>query len=75
VSASSCHYCGTTERALRPYGPGGAPVCNPCVHTDPAREAEAKRRYGLALDRAQKHTGAAQLTPAGPVPFLTRRRR
>jgi len=74
MSAPSCHYCGT-DRELRPYGPDGAHVCNPCVRADPAREAEAKRRFLQALDRAQRHTGAAQLTPAGPVPYLTGRRR
>lgn len=45
-----CCYCGTS-RDLRPYGPGGAPLCFGCMKATPEREAEAKRQFGGMLDR------------------------
>jgi hypothetical protein len=40
----ACHWCGPTEEALRPYGPGGATVCHDCTfdpaHPERARHAE-----------------------------------
>lgn len=35
----SCHYCGTSERMLRPYGPAGADVCHACANATPERTA------------------------------------
>jgi len=60
---SGCHYCGTTERDLRPYGPGGSNVCLPCVEADPAREEAAMNAFAAMLD-------AAEATGGGP-PVLT----
>lgn len=47
---NGCHYCGTTEAELRPYGPSGSPLCFPCLKADPAREAAAKGNFGALLD-------------------------
>ncbi len=49
---TGCHYCGTTEH-LRPYGPGGAPICFSCMKASPEREAEAGRNFAVQLDAAQ----------------------
>lgn len=50
---SGCYYCGTTEAELRPYGPGGSPLCFACMKADPEREAEAGRNLEAQLDAAQ----------------------
>lgn len=66
-----CHYCGSTDRELRPYGPGGAFVCFPCVTATPEREQAAARAFGALLEAV----GAASQAPVqigleeGPVPF------
>ena len=49
----TCHYCGTDERELRPYGPGGSSICFPCMKASPEREAEAGRNFGAQLDAAR----------------------
>lgn len=47
-----CHYCATTEKELRPYGPGGAWVCYPCATATPEREQEAAQGFGALLEAA-----------------------
>lgn len=56
-----CHYCGTTHDELRPYGPGGAWLCYPCMKATPEREAQAHRAFGALLDAAE------QIAPTGIV--------
>jgi hypothetical protein len=67
----ACHYCNTTERELRPYGPGGSWVCLPCVESDPERDAAAQGRFGALLDaNAQIGGGVVQIgSEDGPQPF------
>lgn len=45
-----CHYCGTTERDLRPYGPGGSPICHPCATATPEREAATHAAFDAQLE-------------------------
>lgn len=47
---STCHYCGPTDRELRPYGPGGATICHPCMKADPDRERAASQVFSALLD-------------------------
>lgn len=49
---SSCHYCGR-EGGLRPYGPGGAPVCFPCGTATPERERQAEQAFDALLHAAE----------------------
>ena len=60
---SGCCYCGTTDDLLRPYGPGGAPLCFPCLKSTPEREAQAGAAFGALLDAnaAMSPTGAVVL--------------
>lgn len=58
---SACHYCGTIEKDLRPYGPGGSMVCFPCATATPEREQQAKNAFGALLD------GAAAASPDDAV--------
>ncbi len=37
--AQACHYCGSTEADMRPYGPSGSLVCFPCATETPERKA------------------------------------
>lgn len=69
MSGDGCHYCGTTE-GLRPYGPGGDPICFPCMKASPEREQEAQARYGLLLDaNAVLGDGVVTIgTDEGPTP-------
>lgn len=70
----SCHYCGTTDDDLRPYGPRGSWVCFPCATATPERNTAAQRAFGALLDAnaAVSETGAVLLTGDGPVPFEPR---
>jgi hypothetical protein len=67
----NCHYCGTTEREMRPYGPGGSLVCFPCATATPEREKDMEAQFGLLLaaNEAISPSGATVLTADGPVPF------
>ena len=68
---STCHYCGTAD-GLRPYGPGGTPICFPCMKAAPDRERAAEAAYGALLDanEAISSTGAVVIGgDAGPQPF------
>lgn len=65
-----CCYC-PKATDLRPYGPGGAPICFQCATASPEREAELKANFGLLLNanEAVSPSGATVLTADGPVPF------
>jgi hypothetical protein len=67
-----CHYCGPTDRELRPYGPGGSTVCFPCATATPERNAAAQGAFGALLDgsAAITTTGVIAIGEAdGPRPF------
>lgn len=70
MAKRSCCHCKRTDRELRPYGPGGADICFPCMKEDPAREKTAKAELGKAFEAAGP---VAVLTPRGPKPFKGRR--
>jgi hypothetical protein len=61
MSDMACHYCGPTDREMRPYGPGGSWVCFPCATATPEREEKAKGAFGALLD------GANAISPSGVV--------
>jgi hypothetical protein len=71
VSARACCACGPTTLELRPYGPGGALICFPCMKGDPTREREAEQQFSQCIEAAGA-SGARVLIGAecGPVPFL-----
>jgi hypothetical protein len=78
-----CHYCGRDEDhtlnergkmtvELRPYGPGGAPICFECATATPEREAQADAAFGalLSANEAVSPVGVAMIGASdGPVPF------
>lgn len=69
---NACHYCQTTEKELRPYGPGGSWVCFPCATETPEREAQAKGAFGALLDGAEAISPSLAVrigTSEGPTPF------
>jgi hypothetical protein len=69
---SGCHYCGTMDAELRPYGPGGAPICFRCMKAEPSREQAARQAFGALLDAAQATSplGSALIgTEDGPIPL------
>lgn len=69
---NTCHYCGPTDRELRPYGPGGSTICHPCMKATPEREESAKAAFGALLDgsAAISTTGVVAIGEAsGPRPF------
>ncbi len=71
-----CHYCETTE-ALRPYGPGGSPICFPCMKATPERERQAENIFGTLLEAAEtlSPTGTAVIGfDSGPAPWPGRGR-
>lgn len=47
----TCYYCGTSEQ-LRPYGPGGAPLCFDCMKADPEREVKATQAFDALVEAA-----------------------
>ena len=67
-----CHYCGPTTRELRPYGPGGADICHPCMKASPEREEAAMQVFGALLESAEAVSplGVAVIgQPSGPQPY------
>lgn len=46
----SCYYCGTVEKELRPYGPGGAYVCFACAMETPERKRQTESAFSALLD-------------------------
>lgn len=87
-STSVCCVCGRApdrtlnERGkftveLRPYGPGGAPICFECATATPEAEAQIKGAFGALLDAAQaaSPTGTAVIGHGhddGPDPLDAR---
>jgi hypothetical protein len=71
MSANVCHYCGPTDRELRPYGPGGSTICHPCMKASPEREAAAWAAFDALSDAsAEIGTGVVAIgEPDGPRPF------
>lgn len=82
--AKICCACGSSElprsedpkgsSELRPYGPGGQPICYACA-MDPGRRAETDRQFDQQLAAAERQAiaeGAAGvvLTTDGPKPLL-----
>lgn len=67
----TCHYCGPTDRELRPYGPGGADICHPCMKANPERERAAQRTFGALLDaNAAIGSGVVVIgSESGPQPL------
>lgn len=72
MADATCFYCGPTDRELRPYGPGGATICFPCMKASPEREAAAGRVFGALLDAndAISPSGIVAIgESSGPRPF------
>lgn len=70
-----CHWCGATDREMRPYGPGGTWVCHPCATATPEREAQTEAAFYALMDGAEAispHGVAAIGQESGPVPFDSR---
>ena len=66
----ACHYCETTEKELRPYGPGGSWVCFPCATSTPEREQVAQGAFGALLDAVAEVAPVVSIgTQEGPIPF------
>lgn len=71
-----CCYCGVAhglgdgKKELRPYGPGGAWLCFPCMKSGPERRAEAERQFESCLNENGKRTGAVLLTNSGVIPAI-----
>ena len=64
----TCYYCGK-EKELRPYGPGGAPVCFACAMDTPDRKAEAEQEFKSRLRDAASAGEMVMIgTDAGPLP-------
>ena len=60
---------------LRPYGPGGAPLCFECATATPEAEAQAAGAFGALLDAATAMSpiGTAVIGAghdSGPDPFV-----
>lgn len=78
----TCHYCGKPENfpaaegteqvELRPYGPGGAPVCFPCATETPERTAQTEDAFRAQLEGAEAVSphGVAMLTDHGVEPVV-----
>lgn len=47
-AAQQCDECGKVDE-LRPYGPGGAKVCHPCLSSHPEWKEEAEARTAHRL--------------------------
>jgi hypothetical protein len=71
MSSGSCFYCGSADKELRPYGPGGSMVCHDCAFATPEREAATKGAFFALLEGASAAGGgvASIGTPEGPNPF------
>lgn len=59
---------------LRPYGPGGAPICHECAFATPEAKAQTERSFAALLGAAEaaSPTGTAVIGhghSAGPDPF------
>lgn len=66
----ACHYCGSTDEDLRPYGPGGSFVCYPCATATPEREAQAHAAFDALFGAVEVVSPVVAIgTKEGPVPF------
>ena len=71
MSTHACYYCGPTEEELRPYGPGGATICFPCMMAVPEREAEAAKNFHTLCEAAGTISGIVGIgSEDGPMPFV-----
>lgn len=66
MTVHACHYCGPTDRELRPYGPGMSMICFPCMKATPEREAAAQGVYGALLEATSTIGLTAIGTEEGP---------
>lgn len=69
----TCFYHGATDAELRPYGPGGAPICFPCMKADSERERAAGAVFGAVLGAAEAMSpvGVAVVgRESGPQPYV-----
>ena len=69
----ACCHCGTTEQ-LRPYGPGGAPICFACAQASPERKAETEAAMAAIFNAsaAMSDIGAVLLhSESGFHPFTS----
>ena len=68
---ASCYYCGDTEE-LRPYGPGGAPICFVCG-SHPERKKAVEERMGAIMSAAaaMSDIGSVAITATGFHPFTS----
>lgn len=69
-----CFYCGQKfqPHELRPYAPGGAYTCYPCMVETPEREAAAEAVFHSLVEAnaAVSTTGIVAIgEPDGPRPF------
>jgi len=74
----ACCVCGEPERGdaldptgehdLRPYGPGGQPICWLCA-SKPEREEETNRQIGAAFDAISDRGEIPAITDAGIFPW------
>ena len=71
MTKSTCHYCDSTERELRPYGPGGTWTCFPCMKAAPEREKVAEGAFGALLEANAELSGGVVVIgqPEGPQPY------
>lgn len=71
TAQSTCHYCGPTDRELRPYGSGGSNACFPCAMVTPECAEAAKNAFGGLLDAVEVVSSGPVMigTDEGPVPF------
>lgn len=72
MTANVCHYCGTGNADMRPYGPGGSWVCFPCATATPERDTETGSAFGAILEAtsAISPTGVVAIgDKEGPRPF------
>ena len=75
--ANKCGTCGREENfpaipesELRPYGPGGEPICFTCAFKDEESEQSAMANFAAQLDAANAISPVVMLGPNGPEPFV-----
>lgn len=72
MTNTGCYFCSSTTAVLRPYGPGGSPICFACIKASPEREEAAALVYGALLDAADAISPSGLVTigeESGPRPF------
>ena len=71
----ACHWCQSTTRELRPYGPGGVDQCFDCMMAVPGRQAEALKNFDALMEATSYLSDVIVLTPDGPRPATASERR